>query len=82
MLINNCLCISTDCSPLPQAELSCEKDTLTVKWPTDLTLNGTITRIPEKLKQRLTQRLLRESKHPILSIVISNRSPVSSSYEN
>ena len=67
--------VLSDCKPLTHAELSCENDTLTVTWPTDITYDGTVTQIPHKLLKRLTDRLLFESRHPILSLVITSRNP-------
>ena len=65
----------SDCKPLTHTELSCVNDTLTVTWPADITYNATVTQIPYELLKRLTDRLLFESRHPILSLVITSQNP-------
>ena len=67
----------SDCRPKvgSQAKLSCDNDTLTVTWSTDVTFDGTVTEIPDELKQRLTDRFVKESKYPTLSIVVISRMP-------
>ena len=55
--------------------MSCRDDILTVTWSTDVTFNATVTEIPEDLRQRLTDRLIIESRHPYLSLVIINNIP-------
>ena len=55
--------------------MSCRDDILTVTWSTDVTFNATVTEIPEDLRQRLTDRLIIESRDPYLSLVIINNIP-------
>jgi hypothetical protein len=66
-----------DCSPQvgSQAKLSCENDTLTVTWSTDVTFDGTVTEIPIDLKQSLTDRIADESRYPILNMLVITRMP-------
>ena len=59
----------------PPVLIYCENDTLTVTWSTDLTYDGSVTQIPDRLYQRLTDRLQFESTHPILRLVVINRQP-------
>ena len=59
----------------PPVLIYCENDTLTVTWSTDLAYDGSVTQIPDRLYQRLTDRLQFESAHPILRLVVINRQP-------
>lgn len=69
--------ILTDCTILtkPTPVLSCEDNTLTVTWYTDITYNAAVVEIPSDQYQRLTDKLLLESKYPILGSVITNKIP-------
>ena len=66
-----------DCRPQAgsQAMLTCENDTLTVTWSTDVTFDGSVTEIPNALKQRLTDRLIEWSRYPTLSMLVITRIP-------
>lgn len=66
-----------DCIPAPgaEAELTCGNDTLTVSWPTDIIFDGSVTELPDTLLQRLTDRLYKESRYPILSLVVVTNVP-------
>ena len=66
-----------DCSSKvgSQAKLSCDNDTLTVTWSTDITFDGRVTEIPETLMKKLTDRLIERSRYPTLSIVVISRMP-------
>lgn len=64
-------CHFADCKIIPQAELSCKNDTLTVEWSTYATFGGAMSRVPGNLDERLLQA----SRHPILSLVIRNWQP-------
>ena len=55
--------------------MSYRDDTLTVTWSTDVTFNATVIGIPQDLQQRLTDRLLIESRHPYPSLVINTNNP-------
>ena len=55
--------------------MSCKNDTLKVTWSTDVVYDSTVNQIPDDIRQRLTDRLLFESQHPILSLVIVTKSP-------
>ena len=65
--------ILADCAILtePTPILSCEDNTLT--WYTDITCGAAVVKIPSDLHQRLRDRLLLESKYPILRLVIINK---------
>lgn len=70
-LINLC----TDCRLQSKAVLSCEADTLTVTWPTDVTFGQVVSKIPDDLHKTLIDRLMVLSEYPALNIVIVTRSP-------
>ena len=62
-------------APGAQPECTCCNDTLTIVWPTDIKFDGSTTEIPSDLQRRLTDRLNKESRYPILSLVISTNVP-------
>ena len=65
-----------DCSAgSDSATLSCENDSLVVSWSTNVTYNGSVTEIPAYLYNRLTDRLISESRYPILNLVVISRQP-------
>ena len=68
-------CILVDCSAVPQAKLSCENDTLTVTWSTDVVYDAAVTQIPDYVKQRLMERLLNANVYDSLKLVVINRQP-------
>ena len=57
------------------ARVSCKNGTLTVTWSTDAVYEGTVSQIPDDIRQRPTDRLQFESQHQILSLVIVTKSP-------
>ena len=68
--------IFLDCSAgSDSVTLSCENDLLVVSWSTDVTYNGSVTEIPAYLFNRLTDRLISESRYPILYLVVISRQP-------
>ena len=69
--------VNTDCKPVEgsKVRLECTDDKLIVTWPTNLSFDATMTEIPTQIKQALTKRLVEESKHPILDLVIFTLSP-------
>ena len=62
-------------APGAQPEFTCGKDTLTIAWPTDIKFDGSTTEIPSDLQRRLRDRLNKESRYPILSLVVSTNVP-------
>ena len=68
-------CFLSECGTVETAKLSCDNDTLTVTWPTDVTYDGTVMEIPSEINKRLTANLISESKTPILSLVIISKVP-------
>ena len=69
------MCVLVDCSPVPDAGLSCENDILTVTWSTDVVFNATVSQIPGDLQQRLTERSHNISGYQAMSMIIINRQP-------
>ena len=65
-----------DCTCGSGAELTCQNDTLTVTWSTDITFDATLLEIPTALYSKLTQRLIEESRFPILYILLLNQNPL------
>ena len=63
-------CYFSDCKPLTHAN-----DTLTVTWPTDVTYAAAVTDIPNVVRQKITQRLIKESNFPILNLVVPTNNP-------
>ena len=68
-------CILSDCRPLPQAKLSCENDTLTVTWSTDVVYDATVTQIPGDIQQRLRERFINADGHKLLTLIVISRQP-------
>ena len=67
---------SVDCSAgSDSATLSCDNDSLVVSWSTNVTYNGSVTEIPAYLYNRLTDRLVSESRYPLLNLVVISRQP-------
>ena len=67
---------SVDCSAgSDSATLSCENDSLVVSWSTNVAYNGSVTEIPAYLYNRLTDRLVSESRYPLLNLVVISRQP-------
>ena len=64
-----------DCNPVPDVETSCKNDILTVTWLTDTTYDGRVSEIPTDLYERLTDRLIEESRYPILGLIVTSRFP-------
>ena len=56
--------MATFSSPL----MTCENDTMTVKWSTDVTFNATVSQIPAVVSQRITEQLVDEGRNPLLSL--------------
>ena len=75
VIIVTIICILVDCSVVPQAKLSCENDTLTVTWSTDVVYDAAVTQIPDYVKQRLMERLLNANVYDSLKLVVINRQP-------
>ena len=57
----------SDCTPVQQAHLSCENDTLTVTWSTNVVYDARVTRVPDDINQRVRERLLNSEAHLILN---------------
>ena len=76
-IVENYVFVVADCAPISgsKVRLECKNDVLSVIWPTDLTYNATVTEIPPQLSQTLTNRLIEESQHPILELVIFTINP-------
>ena len=55
--------------------MTCKNDTLTVTWPTDVTYAAAVTDIPDGIRQKITQRLIKESNFPILNLVVPTNNP-------
>ena len=64
-------CILVDCSAVPQAKLSCENDTLTVTWSTDVVYDATVTQIPDYIKQRF----INANGYQVLTMIVISRQP-------
>ena len=60
-----------DCSVVPQARLSCENDTLTVTWSTDVVYDAAVTQTPGYIKQRF----INADGHKLLTLVVISRQP-------
>ena len=68
--------VDCDIKTDPAARIRCENETMiSVTWTTNVTFDATVTEIPTLLKQRLTDRVIKASRHPILGLVIINRQP-------
>ena len=65
----------SDCTPVQQAQLSCENDTLTVTWSTNVVYDARVTQVPDVINQRIRARLLNSEADLILKMVIINRRP-------
>ena len=48
----------SDCTPVQQAHLSCENDTLTVTWSSNVVYDARVTRVPGDINRRVKERLL------------------------
>ena len=55
--------------------MTCKNDTLTVTWPTNVTYAAAVTDIPNVVRQKITQRLIKESNFPILNLVVPTNNP-------
>ena len=58
-----------------QAALTCQDDTLTVTWDTDVIFNGAVTKLPDDLNNRIRNRLIDASKFQILQLVVISKTP-------
>ena len=69
--------IILDCkmATVSSALMTCENDTMTVTWLTDVTYNATVSQIPADVSHRITERLVAAGRNPLLSLVITNRQP-------
>ena len=56
--------MATFSSPL----MTCENDTMTLMWSTDVTFNATVSQIPAVVSQRITEQLVDEGRNPLLSL--------------
>ena len=74
-LLLACLHVFVDCSAVPQAKLSCENDTLTVTWSTDVVYDAAVTTIPDDIKQRLGERFVNANGHKLLTMIIISKQP-------
>ena len=76
VIIVTIICILVDCSVVPQAKLSCENDTLTVTWSTDVVYDAAVTQIPGDIKQRLRERFINANGYQVLTMIIISRKPL------
>ena len=65
----------SDCTPVQQVQLSCENDTLTATWSTNVVYDARVIRVPDDINQRVRDRLLNSEAHLILKMIIINRQP-------
>ena len=65
----------SDCTPVQQAQISSENDTLTVTWSTYVVYHARVTRVPDDINKRVRERLLNSEADLILKMVIINGQP-------